>query len=116
MIDGIVAEIKRTPFEPSVSEGIIDNRLNQMKIDNLFIENRTLEIQRKKEKIDTSISFLGPYVSEKTLMYIYSIPQRMIENQSIVNNNGGKWEKYKAPLTGEILKKWIPSTENNYFQ
>lgn len=45
-----------------------------------------------------------------------SISQRMLENQSIVSNDGGKWEQYKAPLTGEILKKWIPSVENNYFQ
>lgn len=116
MIDGIVAEAKRIPFDSSISESIIDNRVGQMKIDNLFIDNRTLEIQRKKEKIDTSISFLGPYVSEKTLKYIYLLPERMIGNQSIVNNNGGKWEQYKAPLTGEILKRWIPSTENNYFQ
>jgi hypothetical protein len=46
--------------------------------------------------------------------YIASILDRMTSEKPIVAP--GRYEDYKAPLTGEKLKRWIPSDENKMYQ
>ncbi|MFZ2255219.1 MAG: hypothetical protein WAW59_05815 [Patescibacteria group bacterium] len=46
--------------------------------------------------------------------YLRSILDNMSANKPIVAD--GKWEYHIAPITGEKLKRWIPSSENKIYQ
>jgi hypothetical protein len=114
LIEVIVMEAKKWKSKDSSTmiNNMVDQKTSMMYIDDFFLSKRREWLIFRKEMIRG----MWVQISDNPIhqKYIWSLLDRMIGDESIVAE--WKWEYYRAPLTGEKLKRWIPSEENKLYQ
>lgn len=114
LVEFIIMEVRKWKLKESTEmiESIIDQKTSMMYIDEFFISKRWEWLQLRKMGIEEMITELTNNSVHQR--YLRSILDNMSANKPIVAD--GKWEYHIAPITGEKLKRWIPSSENKIYQ
>lgn len=114
LIEAIASEAKRWGTKDSISmiNAMIDQKTSMMYIDDFFLSKRWEWLMLRKD----SIRWLVWQITDNPAhqKYIQSLLGRMLSERPLMAE--WRWEEYRAPLTGEKLKRWIPSEENKLYQ
>jgi hypothetical protein len=114
LIEAVVTEAKKWKSKESLTivNSLIDQKTSMMYIDDFFLSKRREWLWYRKEAISAMVwQITDNPVQQK---YIKSLFDRMMNEKPLMAE--WKWEQYRSPLTGENLKRWIPSEENKMYQ